>query len=208
MKEKYGPDTVVSSVMSSTYTGIQMILNAVNALQSTERKQILKYLYKKTFSSPSGQIRIESNHHLSREIRIGKANLDGQFKIVWSSEQPIPAKPLLTNTVFDSIDEKSIWESLVEEIGKETSDGIVVVDQNRMIVYVNSAAYTLLRAKQGDFLKEVHLQELDSTYQVIQRNIGKANEFSLFLLKKAKQPSILIKKPSTQEYKFGHTSCV
>jgi sigma-54 dependent transcriptional regulator, acetoin dehydrogenase operon transcriptional activator AcoR len=204
MKEKYGPDTVVSSVMSSTYTGIQMILDAVNHLQSTERKQILKHLYKKTFSSPSGKIRIESNHHLSREIRIGKADLDGQFKIVWSSEQPIPAKPLLTNTIVDSIDEEPIWKSFVETIGKETSDGIVVVDQNRTILYANLSAYSLLRVKQGDFLNEAHLQELDSTYQVIQKDIGQINKISLFLIKKINQPPLLTEKQSTKEYKFGN----
>jgi sigma-54 dependent transcriptional regulator, acetoin dehydrogenase operon transcriptional activator AcoR len=202
MKERYGPDTVISSVMANTYSGIQMILGALVHLQSTDRKKILNYLYKKTFSSPSGKITIKSNHHLSREVRIGQANLDGQFNIVWSSEHPIPPKPLMTNTIFDSVNEDQIWKYLVEVIGEETADGIVVLDKGRTILYANSAAYSILRAKHGDVLKEDQLQKISSTHQLIEKDTGKYG-FRLLFLKRAEQGPLLATKPDQEEYRFG-----
>ncbi|MBE3571038.1 MAG: transporter substrate-binding protein [Bacillales bacterium] len=203
MKEKYGPDTVISSVMSSTYTGIQIVLDAVKKLQSTDRKKIVKYLYKKTYLSPSGKITIESNHHLSREVRIGKTELDGQFKIVWSSQQPISARPLLTNTLLDFTDEDFLWKDLVEEICNETSDGIVIVDHNNMILYINSFAYSLIRAKRGDFLDEIQVDESYPDYEVIKKRVGGSLGISLILLKKWKKQSVLAKGQPCEEYKFG-----
>jgi sigma-54 dependent transcriptional regulator, acetoin dehydrogenase operon transcriptional activator AcoR len=202
MKERYGRDTVISSVMASTYSGIQMILGAFVHLQSTDRKKMLNYLYKKTFSSPSGKITIESNHHLSREVRIGQANLDGQFTIVWSSEQPIPAKPLMTNTLFDSMDEEPIWKYLVEEMGEETGDGVVVLDKGRIILYANPAASSILRAKHGDVLEEGQLQELSSTHRLIEKDTDKYG-FRLLFLKRAEGGPLLATKPDQEEYRFG-----
>ncbi|MCG3084757.1 hypothetical protein, partial [Anoxybacillus sp. LAT27] len=75
---------------------------------------------------------------------------NGQFEIDWSSGQQNSARPLLTNTLLDSMDEEEIWKVLVEEIGKEVSDGIIVVDQNNKILYMNPYAYSVTRAKQGD----------------------------------------------------------
>ncbi|OLN22994.1 hypothetical protein BTO30_06990 [Domibacillus antri] len=44
MKKWYGADTVISSTMVYTYSGIQMILDAFVHLQSTDRKKILHYI--------------------------------------------------------------------------------------------------------------------------------------------------------------------
>ncbi|MFC3883463.1 transporter substrate-binding protein [Bacillus songklensis] len=202
MKKRYGQDTVISSVMANTYSGIQMILDALVHLQSTDRKKILSYLYKKTFSSPSGKITIESNHHLSREVRIGQANLDGQFNIVWSSEQPIPAKPLMTNTIFDSVNEEPIWKYMVEAMGEETVDGVVVLDKGRTILYANPVAYSILQAKHGDVLKEDQLQKISSTHQLIEKDTGKYG-FQLLFFKRAELGPLLATKPDQEEYRFG-----
>jgi sigma-54 dependent transcriptional regulator, acetoin dehydrogenase operon transcriptional activator AcoR len=173
MKERYGRDTVISSVMANTYSGIQMILDAIVHLQSTDRKKILNYLYNKTFPSPSGKITIESNHHLSREVRIGQANLDGQFNIVWSSEQPIPAKPLMTNTIIESVNDNQNWKYVAEFLGEETADGVLVLDKDQTILYANPAAYSIVRAKQGDVLKKDQLQEISSTHKLIKKETSK-----------------------------------
>lgn len=202
MKERYGADTVISSMMASTYSGIQMILGAVVQLQSSNRKKVLNYLYKTTFSSPSGTITIESNHHLSREVRIGQANLEGQYNIVWSSEQPIPAKPLLTNTIFDSVKEEPIWKSLIEVMGEETTDGIIVLNKERTILYANPAAYSILRANDGDILEECHIQDLSLTHQVIEKDTGNKG-FSLFFLRKVEREPVPGTDSEEEGYQFG-----
>jgi transcriptional regulator with PAS, ATPase and Fis domain/ABC-type branched-subunit amino acid transport system substrate-binding protein len=200
MKKRYGQDTVISSVMANTYSGIQMILEAIVHLQSTDRKKILNYLRKKTFSSPSGKITIESNHHLSREVRIGQANLDGQFDIVWSSGQPIPAKPLITSTIFDSENEEQIWKYVVEFMGEETTDGVLVLDKDQTILYANPTAYSILRVKQGDVLKEDQLREI--SHQLIKKETNKYG-FQLLIFKRADQGPLLVTKPDKEPYRFG-----
>jgi sigma-54 dependent transcriptional regulator, acetoin dehydrogenase operon transcriptional activator AcoR len=200
MKERYGQDTVISSVMANTYSGIQMILEAIVHLQSTDRKKILNYLYKKTFPSPSGKITIESNHHLSREVRIGQANLDGQFDIVWSSGQPIPAKPLITSTIFDSENEEQIWRYVVEFMGEEIADGVLVLDKDQTVLYANSAAYSILRAKQGDVLREDQLREI--SHQLIKKETSKYG-FQLLIFKRADRGPLIVTKPDKEPYRFG-----
>ncbi|AUI37048.1 transporter substrate-binding protein [Geobacillus sp. LEMMJ02] len=202
MKAKYGLDTVISSVMCNTYIGIQIVLDAICHLQSTDRKKIVKYLYQKEFSSPSGKIKIESNHHLSREVRIGKAKENGQFEIVWSSGQQISARPLLTNTLLDSMDEEEIWKVLVEEIGKEVSDGIIVVDQNNKILYMNPYAYSVTRAKQGDVLDDAHLSDIG--YEVTKREVKKSYHVFLIFIKKTSVQSPSCGIPSKNKYQFGN----
>lgn len=49
MKEKYGLDTVISSVMCSTYIGVQIVLDAICHLQSTERKKSQNIYMRKSF---------------------------------------------------------------------------------------------------------------------------------------------------------------
>jgi len=192
-------DSVISSVMCSTYIGVQIVLDAICHLQSTERKKITKYLYEKEYSSPSGKIKIESNHHLSREMRIGKAKENGQFEIVWSSEKQIFARPLLTNTLFDSVDEEDIWKGLVEEIGKEVSDGIIAVDQNDKILYVNPHAFEITKAKSGDLFDEANL--LDIGYEVMKRKMRKPyNAFLIFIKKRSGQAI----QQSNEKYQFGN----
>ncbi|MDM5336357.1 transporter substrate-binding protein [Fictibacillus enclensis] len=202
MKKRYDQDTVISSLMANTYSGIQMILDALIHLQSTDRKKILNYLYKKTFSSPSGKITIESNHHLSREVRIGQANLDGQFNIVWSSKQPIPAKPLMTSTIVDSVNEEPNWKCLVEAVGEETADGVVVLGKDRTILYANPTAQSILQSKHGDVLKEDPLQKISSTHHLIEKDIYKY-EFLLLFIKKTERLPLLEIKPDQEEYRFG-----
>lgn len=202
MKMRYGQDTVISSVMANTYSGIQMILDALINLQTTDRKKILNYLYKKTFSSPSGKITIESNHHLSREVRIGQANLDGQFNIVWSSEQPILAKPLMTSTIVDSVNEEPTWKYPLGAVGEETGVGVVVLGKDRTILYANPVAYSILRSKHGDVLKEDQLQKISSTHELIKKNID-INEFLLLFLKRTERGPLLETKPDQEEYRFG-----
>ncbi|WP_339228963.1 transporter substrate-binding protein [Aeribacillus sp. FSL K6-2833] len=199
MKEKYGLDTVISSVMCSTYIGVQIVLDAICHLQSTERKKITKYLYEKEFSSPSGKIKIESNHHLSREMRIGKAKENGQFEIVWSSEKQIFARPLLTNTLVDSMDDEGIWKVLVDEMGREVSDGIIAVDQDNKILYTNPLAIDITKAKSGDLFDDANL--LDKGYEVIKRKMRKPYNAFLIFLKKGSAKTI---SQAKEKYQFGN----
>ncbi|MED0717467.1 sigma 54-interacting transcriptional regulator [Aeribacillus composti] len=163
------------------------------------KKKITKYLYEKEFSSPSGKIKIESNHHLSREMRIGKAKENGQFEIVWSSEKQIFARPLLTNTLVDSMDDEGIWKVLVDEMGREVSDGIIAVDQDNKILYTNPLAIDITKAKSGDLFDDANL--LDKGYEVIKRKMRKPYNAFLIFLKKGSAKTI---SQAKEKYQFGN----
>lgn len=72
MMADYGKDTVVSSTMANTYMGLAVTLKAIIQLGVIDRKAILHNLCNKTFQTPCGEIKIEANHHITREVRIGQ----------------------------------------------------------------------------------------------------------------------------------------
>jgi urea transport system substrate-binding protein len=43
--------------------------------------------------APEGYVRIDPNHHLWSKTRVGEAQLDGQFKVVYESPELIKPNP-------------------------------------------------------------------------------------------------------------------
>ncbi len=172
MKTKYGEDSVVSSVMCSTYTGVSLIFAALSHLGTIDSKRILKFLYGRSFSSPSGPIQVDRNHHLTRNVWIGQANLEGQFDIMWSSDQPIRAKPLLNNAIDPEEGEEDQWKAVVELWGQLTPEAIVVVDEANQVLYASPEAFSLVRAKTGEHLSEDYLRELASSHDLQSHTLG------------------------------------
>lgn len=172
----YGEDTVVSSTMANTYMGVTIILNAIVQLGVIDRKVILHFLYNKTFKTPSGDVKVESNHHLTREVRIGQAGIDGQFKIIWDSEKVILPKPLMANTILEStIDDEQAWQEIVKRIGGEFSKEIVVLNKDNVVLYAES----IPQIRRGDTLEE---EELEIATRAL-------DEFRLFFGRKPNKPA-------------------
>lgn len=84
-KARYGTDAVTSAPIEAAYTQVYLWKQAVEAARSFESDRVRKAAYGITFAAPSGKVRIETNHHLSRSCRIGKILPTGQFEIVWES---------------------------------------------------------------------------------------------------------------------------
>jgi DNA-binding NtrC family response regulator/ABC-type branched-subunit amino acid transport system substrate-binding protein len=172
MKTMYGKDFVVSSFVCSAYTGVSIMLEVLLHLGTTNFKQILKFLYGRSFLTPSGTIQVNRNHHLTRKVRIGQANLEGQFDIVWSSDQPIIANPLLNNMIYLEEGEGEPWKAIVELWGQVSSEAIVVLDGDNQVLYSSPEAFSLVRAKSGEFLPEDYLKELASYHDLQTHNLG------------------------------------
>lgn len=87
---------VTNDPMEATYLGIKMWAQAVKNASSTKLPKVKRQLNSgMRMKSPSGYV-IEMdkrNHHLKKPVMIGQIQANGQFKIVYKTNQPIKAEP-------------------------------------------------------------------------------------------------------------------
>ncbi|MFC3608710.1 urea ABC transporter substrate-binding protein [Stutzerimonas tarimensis] len=86
---------VTNDPMEATYVGINMWAQAVEKAGSTEVDEVRKAMAGQTFQAPSGYTlkMDETNHHLHKPVMIGEVQGDGQFSVVWETDEPIRAQP-------------------------------------------------------------------------------------------------------------------
>jgi urea ABC transporter urea binding protein len=92
---RYGSDRVTSDPIEAAYTQVYLWKQAVEQAQSFEVEQVRVAAYERTFEAPGGLVRIEPNHHIWKDCKIGQILPTGQFKIVYSSENLIKPLPWL-----------------------------------------------------------------------------------------------------------------
>ena len=89
-------DTVVTNdPMEATYVGLHMWKQAVEKAASTDVDKVIAAMGGQTFKAPSGfTLTMDAtNHHLHKPVLIGEVRADGQFDVVWQTQQPIRAQP-------------------------------------------------------------------------------------------------------------------
>ncbi len=86
---------VTNDPMEATYVGIHMWAQAVEKAQSTDVDKVRAAMAGQTFAAPSGFTLTmdQTNHHLHKPVMIGEIEGNGQFNVVWQTEQPIRAQP-------------------------------------------------------------------------------------------------------------------
>lgn len=94
-KKKYGADRVTNDPMEAAYIMVYMWKQAVEKAKSTDLEKVRAAALGQTFDAPEGKVTLESNHHLSKFVRIGEIAEDGLFKIVYST--PAAVKPVPWN---------------------------------------------------------------------------------------------------------------
>ena len=93
-KKKYGPHRVTDDPMEAGYVGVYLYAKAVDSAGTTNLPEVKKHLRGLTFSAPEGIIGIDpDNQHLAKIVRVGQLLPTGQFKIVFSTEEPIHPIP-------------------------------------------------------------------------------------------------------------------
>jgi urea ABC transporter urea binding protein len=94
-KAKYGAGSVTNAVMEAAYFQTYLLAQAMEKVQSTDADALIfDGLPGQEFQAPQGKVKIdEKNHHTWLWARIGKARDDGQFDIVWKSEDWIRPDP-------------------------------------------------------------------------------------------------------------------
>ena len=110
-KEKYGSDRVTDDPMEAGYVGVYLYAKAVNIAGTTSLPEVKKSLQGLTLSAPEGIVGIDpNNQHLAKIVRVGKIMPDGQFKIVFSTEEPLTPIP------FPEYKSKEAWTDFLNDM--------------------------------------------------------------------------------------------
>jgi urea transport system substrate-binding protein len=101
-KAKYGADKVVNDPMEAAYIMVYLWKQAVEkAATYTELEKVRTAAYGQTFDAPEGKVTMNTNHHLSKFVRIGEIGADGLFKIVSETKEavaPVPWNQFVADT--------------------------------------------------------------------------------------------------------------
>ncbi|QUS60790.1 urea ABC transporter substrate-binding protein [Synechocystis sp. PCC 7339] len=97
-KAKYGEDRVTNDPMEAAYISVYLWKAAVEAAGDVGEtpeglEKVRAAAIGQTFDAPEGMVTMQPNHHISKTVRIGEVNDEGQFTIVWSSEGPVDPIP-------------------------------------------------------------------------------------------------------------------
>ncbi|VTP61121.1 Aliphatic amidase expression-regulating protein [Serratia rubidaea] len=86
---------VTNDPMEATYVGIHMWAQAVEKAGTTDVDKVRAAMAGQQFAAPSGfTLTMDAvNHHLHKPVMIGEIEDNGQFNVVWQSEQPLRAQP-------------------------------------------------------------------------------------------------------------------
>ena len=86
---------VTNDPMEATYVGIHMWAQAAEKAGSTDVDKVRAAMANQTFAAPSGfTLTMDAtNHHLHKPVMIGEIEENGQFNVVWQTEQPVRAQP-------------------------------------------------------------------------------------------------------------------
>jgi len=105
-RDRYGKDRVTDDPMEAAYFGVQLWARAVTRAGTTNAQEVRKALRGQSLAAPEGIVTIDAEtQHVWKVVHVGKIQANGQFEIVWSSEnpvQPIPYPIFRTPAEWDS----------------------------------------------------------------------------------------------------------
>ena len=85
-------DKITNDPMEATFIGFGMWAQAVVQAGTTDVDAVRQAMYGQRIKAPSGfEVVMNTNHHLSKPVMIGKINSSGTFDIIWRSINPVRA---------------------------------------------------------------------------------------------------------------------
>jgi len=101
-------DKITNDPMEATFIGFRMWAQAVVQAGTTDVEAVRQAMYGQRIKAPSGfEVVMNTNHHLSKPIMIGKINPSGTFEVIWRSINPVRA---------------DAWSRYIPESAKRTAD--------------------------------------------------------------------------------------
>jgi urea transport system substrate-binding protein len=101
-------DEITNDPMEATFIGFRMWAQAVVQAGTTDVDAVRQAMYGQRIKAPSGfEVVMNTNHHLSKPVMIGKINSSGTFDVIWQSINPVRAEP---------------WNRYLPDSAKRTAD--------------------------------------------------------------------------------------
>lgn len=101
-------DKTTNDPMEATFIGFRMWAQAVVQAGTTNVDAVRQAMYGQRIRAPSGfEVVMNTNHHLSKPVMIGKINSSGTFDVIWQSTNPVRA---------------DAWSKYLPDSAKRTAD--------------------------------------------------------------------------------------
>ena len=92
-KAEYGDDRVTNDPMEAAYIMVYLWKQAVEKAGTTDIAAVREAAYGQTFEAPEGLVTMNTNHHISKTVRIGQVRDDGLFDIISETSGPVDPEP-------------------------------------------------------------------------------------------------------------------
>ncbi len=117
-KQRYGVSARIGGYMESAYLAVYLWAKAVLKAESFNITKVKTALKGTSHYGPGGLAYVdEENNHVWRQVRIAKVHEDGEFHVIWSSENPIAPIPFPPTSNIEDM-EKFIHELYLSWNGK------------------------------------------------------------------------------------------
>ena len=101
-------DKITNDPMEATFIGFRMWAQAVAQAGATDVNAVRQAMYGQRIKAPSGfEVVMNTNHHLSKPVMIGRVNSSGTFDVIWQSINPVRA---------------DAWSKYIPDSAKRTAD--------------------------------------------------------------------------------------
>jgi urea transport system substrate-binding protein len=92
-KAKYGKDRVTDDPMEAAYIAVYLWKKAVEKAKTVDTNKVRVAAYGLTLDAPEGPVKVDTNNHIFKTVRIGEILPNGQFKIVYATPKPVEPEP-------------------------------------------------------------------------------------------------------------------
>jgi urea transport system substrate-binding protein len=93
-QKKYGPNELITDPMAHGYANVYLWKAAVEKAKSFDPDAVRKAAVQMDWmSTPLGRVRFAENQSLYQTVYIGELQGDAQFKILWSTKEPVKPEP-------------------------------------------------------------------------------------------------------------------
>jgi urea transport system substrate-binding protein len=101
-------DKITNDPMEATFIGFRMWAQAVAQAGTTDVNAVRQAMYGQRIKAPSGfEVVMNTNHHVSKPVIIGRVNSSGTFDVIWQSINPVRA---------------DAWSKYIPDSAKRTAD--------------------------------------------------------------------------------------
>jgi urea transport system substrate-binding protein len=100
-RAKYGQTRVTTDPMEAAYIMVNLWSQAVETAGTADDLDAVRQAaYGQTFEAPEGRVIMNTNHHLSKFVRVGQVQEDGQFEVVHATDvvDPLPWNQFVAET--------------------------------------------------------------------------------------------------------------